>query len=329
VAELIVRNLYSLDDASMALIRDEAEARPERWRGALRVQAIDVKSASRLPAARLLDAMGSVEDVALLRSIGREQKQVGRDRTLGRALARRLAPRVVVEDLGRVTLKVGVEVIPGTTIRRKVLALLCYLLTRSQFSATREEVMEAMWPDMDPAAAINSLNQSVYFLRRVFEPEYSEETSAGYVHQDSDVLWLDNELIESKSSRCVLLLAEWDRTKTSAVARHLSNEYSGKFALDFSYEDWSVDFREWLHVAYLRSIETQIKDDIDTGDFDSGVSLTRRALEIDPRQEDLELSLLRLLRNAGAHSAAAEQYARYANVLRSDLGVEPPSLDTL
>jgi DNA-binding SARP family transcriptional activator len=189
--------------------------------------------------------------------------------------------------------------------------------------------MEAMWPDMDPAAAVNSLNQSVYFLRRVFEPEYSEETTAGYVHQDSDVLWLDTDLIESRSSRCAALLAEWDRSHAASTARSLSQEYMGRFALDFSYEDWSVDFREWLHVAYLRTIEAQIKHDVDEGDFDAGVSLTRRALEIDPRHEELELSFLRLLRGAGAHSAAAEQYTRYANVLRGDLGIEPPSLDSL
>jgi DNA-binding SARP family transcriptional activator len=228
-----------------------------------------------------------------------------------------------------VTIGIGAEVVAGSSIRRKVLALLCYLLTRPQFSATREEVMEAMWPDMDPAAAVNSLNQSVYFLRRVFEPEYSEETTAGYVHQDSDVLWLDRDLIESRSSRCASLLAEWDRSQAPSAARSLSQEYMGKFALDFSYEDWSVDFREWLHVAYLRSIEAQIKRDIDDGNFDAGVALTRRALEIDPRHEDLELSFLRLLRSAGAHSAAAEQYTRYANVLRGDLGVEAPSLDSL
>ena len=329
VAELVALNLDSLDEPALNLVRDEARLRPERWRGSLRANAIDVRSRSRMAAARLLDEIGAAEDIALLRAIGREQRQVGRDRHLGRALARHLAPHVVVEDLGRITVRVGDEVISGSAIRRKVLALLCYLLTRSQFSATREEVMEAMWPDMDPSSAINSLNQSVYFLRRVFEPEYSEETSAGYVHQDSDVLWLDDELIESRSSRCVFLLAEWERSRSPMSARRLSEEYSGKFALDFSYEDWSVDFREWLHVAYLRSIETQIKADIDAGDFDSGVWMTRRALEIDPRHDDLELSLLRLLRSAGAHSAAAEQYARYSNVLRNDLGVEPPSLDSL
>jgi hypothetical protein len=39
--------------------------------------------------------------------------------------------------------------------------------------------------------------------------------------------------------------------------------------------------------------------------------------------------MLKLLRRSGAHSAAAEQYARYANLLRTDIGVEPPALDTV
>jgi LuxR family maltose regulon positive regulatory protein len=328
-AELIVSQLQTLDEPAMRVIRDEAELRPQRWLTAIRRQATDVAGGSRMQAARLLDDIGALEDVALLRAIAREPRQSGRDRLLGKALARRLAPHVLVEDLGRLTIRIGSEIVSGSSIRRKVLALLCYLLTRPQFSATREEVMEAMWPDMDPAAAVNSLNQSVYFLRRVFEPEYREETTAGYIHQDSDVLWLDTDLIESRSSRCASLLAEWDRSHAASTARLLSQEYMGRFALDFSYEDWSVDFREWLHVAYLRTIEAQIKHDVDEGDFDAGVSLTRRALEIDPRHEELELSFLRLLRGAGAHSAAAEQYARYANVLRGDLGVEPPSLDSL
>jgi DNA-binding SARP family transcriptional activator len=131
------------------------------------------------------------------------------------------------------------------------------------------------------------------------------------------------------SSKCASLLTEWDRSGDAAVVRRLSAEYAGKFALDFSYEDWSTDFREWLHVAYLRAVEVQVKRDIDAADFDAGVGLTRRALEIDPRHEDLELSLVRLLRGAGAHSAAAEQYERYATYLRQELGVDPPGIDSV
>ena len=109
----------------------------------------------------------------------------------------------------------------------------------------------------------------------------------------------------------------------------LANSYSGRFALDFAYEEWSSDFREWLHVGYLNVVETQVRADIDSGAFQRGITIARRALEVEPRNEELELSLLRLLRRAGAHSAAAEQYASYANVLRTDLGIEPPPPDSV
>ncbi len=50
-----------------------------------------------------------------------------------------------------------------------------------------------------PRSPVNSLNQTLYFLRRVFEEDYSEDLSPGYVHHDSDVIWLDRELVTSRS----------------------------------------------------------------------------------------------------------------------------------
>ena len=186
-----------------------------------------------------------------------------------------------------------------------------------------------MWPEMDPTAALNSLNQTLYFLRRVFEPAYSEDTSAGYVHQESDVVWLDPLLVQSRSAICADLVAEYERSGNPEVVRQLGQQYIGRFALDFAYEDWASDFRESLHVAYLHVIESSIQDDIRSGHYMRGVEAARRALELDPGLDALELSLLRLLKNAGAHSAAAEQYGRYAHLLREELGIDPPPLDAI
>ncbi len=55
--------------------------------------------------------------------------------------------------------------------------------------------MDALWPEFDPADALNSLNQTVYFLRRVFEPTYKEDLSPAYLHHESDLIWLDTELV--------------------------------------------------------------------------------------------------------------------------------------
>ena len=53
-----------------------------------------------------------------------------------------------------------------------------------------------------PSDALNSLNQTVYFLRRVFEPTFQEDLSPGYLNHEGDVVWLDSDLVESRSQRC-------------------------------------------------------------------------------------------------------------------------------
>jgi DNA-binding SARP family transcriptional activator len=328
-AELVVSRLYSLEDVATTVVRAEAQARPDRWLTTLRRTATDQGSPSKFHAARLLANVGELQDVALLKRLTRQLGWAPRDRTLGRELARSLAPKIDIIDVGKIAIRLGSTEFRQHGIRRKVLALMCFLLTRPRFSATREEAMEALWPAIDPASALNSLNQSVYFLRRVFEPDYQEDTSAGYVHQNADLIWLDDELIDSRSRRCASLIETYERVADPEVARNLSKEYLGRFALDFSYDDWSADYREWLHVSYLRVIERQVRDHVDRGQFDAGVSLARRAVEIDPGNDDLELSLLRLLRSSGAHSAAAEQYSHYSSLLRRDLGVEAPPMDSL
>ena len=207
--------------------------------------------------------------------------------------------------------------------------MLCFLLTRPHFSATRDEVIDALWPDLSPDVAINSLNQTVYFLRRVFEPSYAEDLSAGYVHHSSDVLWLDNELIASRSADCFALIDDVGSDLEPAVVARLSAMYIDRFALDFAYEEWAVPFRTSLHVGYLQIVEAAVTRDMASGHEDRAIELARRALDLDPGVESLELALVRLYRTTGAHSAAAEQYAHYATVLKDELGVEPPPLAAL
>jgi DNA-binding SARP family transcriptional activator len=328
-AELVIDNLDQLEDVSRSQVVEEAHVRPDRWLPGLRRAVSNGPIASRQHASRVLALVGDRSDVSLLNRLGRQKGASAEMRRLGTSLARKLAPRVVVEDLGRVSVRIGATRVASNEVRRKVLTLLCFLLTRPRFAATREEVIDALWPDIDPAAAINSLNQTVYFLRRVFEPEYSEETSAGYVQQDSDVLWLDGELLTSQSFIVSQLIAAHDRQPDTDVAIEISEAYRGRFALDFSYDEWSVDFRDWLHVSYLRIVERQIRQFVEQGQFDRGIAMARRALSVEPRNDELELSVLRLLRSSGSHSAAAEQYAHYAALLKRDLDVDAPPLGAL
>jgi DNA-binding SARP family transcriptional activator len=327
-AEVLTQRLHGLDEAVLAAVTEEAQKRPERWRSTLRRAVNNADQPSRVHAARILDRIGGPSDVPLLRSIARLKGSLV-DSSLGRGLARRLAAPVMVEDQNRVQLQIGSSCVSGADLRRKVLAMMCFLLTKPGYAATRDEVIDALWPDLAPEVAVNSLNQTVYFLRRVFEPGYKEDTSAGYVQHQSDVLWLDSELIHSRSRLCRELIDSISGNPSPQDVEQLSDLYQGPFALDFTYEEWAVPYRDGLHVGYVHLMESAVNRDLESGHYDRGIRLAKRALSIDPALDNVELSLLRLYRATGAHSAAAEQYAHYSSYLREEHGLEAPPLSSL
>jgi DNA-binding SARP family transcriptional activator len=328
-AELVVRRLADLDQASLATVRQEATQRPERWRWALRqlLSSQAGRPADIRRAAELLDLVGDADDVKLLRELAKKKSL--RIPDVGRTLTRRLAQPAFVDDLGRVTIRVGDRVIPGTEIRKKVLSLLTFLLTRPQFTASREQVVEALWPEMEPEAGANSLNQTSYFLRHVFEPSTDDDVTAGYLNSRADLIWLDSELVQSRSSNCLKLIGSMRRDPSPELVTKLAESYTGRFAVDFIYDDWASAFRDTLHASFLDRIERAVTADTKAGAFDRALSVAQLAMQADPDAEQIELCLLRLYRRTGANAAAAEQYTHYASVMREQLGVEPPPLESI
>jgi two-component SAPR family response regulator len=173
------------------------------------------------------------------------------------------------------------------------------------------------------------LNQTLYFLRRVLEQDYEEDLSPGYVHYENDVIWLDSDLVSSRTSECRRFMRSLPSRPTPDDVSKLADLYDGRFALDFEYEGWASEYRDSIHAEYLEIVERSLIDDVSTGHHDRAIKIARRALDVDPRSDRVEESLLRLYKAAGAHSAAAEQYSHYSGVLRDELGIESPPLESL
>jgi DNA-binding SARP family transcriptional activator len=327
LAELVLKRVSELSIDAFQAVAMEAEKHPQRWREATRRALAVAERHEVRPLSELLSRVGELEDVSRLREADR-RGTARRAAGLGLSLARRLAARVFVEDLGRLQVVIGSRVVDSGDLRRKVLALLCLLLTKPRFSSTRDEVLDSLWPDHDPASALNSLNQTVYFLRRTFEPDFRDSTSPGYVGQDGETIWLDPDLVDSRSRRCLEIIRSMPGEPTPEGAVALASEYKARFALDFAYEEWASPFRDALHAAYLRVVERAVRLDLDSGHFERGTYIAERAADIDPDSEDIQVALVRLYRHSGAHAAAAEQYARYSRTMR-DLGTEPMEFSDL
>jgi len=329
MAELFLSDLVGESRYVRAIVEQQVRARPERWRPSLRRALQEGTHGTKCRAAELLDLVGESSDVLTLRAFSRQIRGSSGTIAIGRSLARRVAPRVRIADLGRLRVDVGSRSVEGDAIRRKVLALLCFLVTRPSMAATRDQVVDALWTDQDPAAASNSLNQTVYFLRRVFEPNYVEDLSPGYLRHETDLIWLDPELVSAESNECKRAIEQARGSSAWAGVDLVSRSYRGRFALDFEYEDWSVSYRDNLHAAYLEVIERAIDDEFNAARFQRAIELCRRALDVDPTCEPIERQLLRTYRVTGAHAAAEEQYRHYSALVQEDLGVSPLPLNEL
>jgi DNA-binding SARP family transcriptional activator len=191
-------------------------------------------------------------------------------------------------------------------------------------------VTEELWPDQDPNAAINSFNQTLYFLRRDIDPWYDDATSADYVVNQSELIWLDPALTRVDSVTFADDAADW-LASPGDVAKgiELIRRYRGRFSPEFEYEEWAIGWRERLHALFLLVVHATDSALAKRGDHGRAVDILLGAIAVDPEALEVELSLVRALRRFGAHAAATEQYAHLARSYRRELGVEPPSFESL
>lgn len=329
VADAVVAVLDLLDPVPSE-VEASIAAWPDRWLPLLRRRleaGLDKRS---LAAARLLSRFGTEADVPRLKAWERRHIRHTKGLRLGRQLAMRTSPKLLIHDLGTTRLERGTRTVGLTDVRRRAATLLMYLVARPGRVALREQVLEDIWPDLDPPAATNSLNQTLYFVRRDIEPGYDEAVSVNYVLYEGDLLQLEPELVRVDSWT-------FQEHATSKAARQASADeclailetYDGPFAPVFAYEDWAIDWREQVHTSYLDLVTRTQLQLMDAGRVTEAIALTQRALAIDPKAIDLERSLVWLYSAAGSRSAAAEQYRHYAAAHREELGVEASSFHVL
>ncbi len=326
-ADAVGDALHLLTDQASALSQS-IEVWPKRWLPVLRRQLEGGNTPSAHVAAALLDQHGAPDDVVRLRAFEKTYRK-RRATGLGRALVHRVSPRLEVRDLGRVTLAIGDREVALSSVRRKPASLLMYLATRSKFTATREQVLDELWPDNDPGGASNSLNQSLYFIRREVDPWYEDDVSADYIHYEAELLWLDPSLT-------LVASAEFVANARTALAGDISSKealslverYAGKFSPEFEYEEWAMAWRSRVHASFLGLANAAIVRLYERGDPVTALAIAHRAFAVDPEALDIEHRLIWLFWHSGAKSAAQAQYEHYSGRYKSD-GLEPPPLDEL
>jgi DNA-binding SARP family transcriptional activator len=244
-----------------------------------------------------------------------------------------VSPVAVVHDLGPLSIEVAGRRIEGTAIRPRSVALLHYLATRPRHAATRDEAIDALWPEAEAQAGLNSLNQAIYHLRRALDPDYDlalqEGTPTPYIRHEAEMVTVNLDLVSFDSAQLRSTLDAVRRRARVDQIDDLLDSYLGPFGVEVPFEPWAEQHRSALDVGIFAVIEREMVAAYSVGDIDRAIDLALRAVRIDPTDGAMLEHLALLLEESGSIAGARRAAARAVSALR-EMDIAPnPALQRL
>jgi DNA-binding SARP family transcriptional activator len=234
---------------------------------------------------------------------------------------------VRIEALGSFrVLREGVPMAAEEWQSRKARELLKRLVARRGRTVARENLMEGMWPEGDPAKLGNRLSVALSTIRtgldpeRRFDADHFVRATDGMVALNLDHVAVDVEaFLEDADS--ALALRRHGEPEATDLLEAVEVAYTGEFLEEDLYEDWTVPLREEARAAYLEIARALAEDALAAGNPDPAIRYLLRILEKDPFDEAAHLALVSALAIARRHGEARRAYRAYTARM-AEIGVE-------
>ena len=208
--------------------------------------------------------------------------------------------------------------------KRRTRSLLALLAAHTTKPLSRDEVLDTLWPEAEPAAAVNSLNQTLFQLRRALDADYKDGSSPQYVVSSPDAITLNDRLVRfdwvellKKSVSLESLIPKANHDFVEFVAEIVR----GEFLAESRYEDWSIGPRHRVH-EQIRAALLPAAQDM-ARDPNQRTRLAQAIVAVDPYDEAGAACLARALLDAGRRAASRAVIKEFAGRLRADFDEEP------
>jgi DNA-binding SARP family transcriptional activator/DNA-binding CsgD family transcriptional regulator len=188
----------------------------------------------------------------------------------------------------------------------------------------REEVLDLLWPQLEPSAAANNLHGALHGLRHLLEPGRARGGRSAYLALRGDLLrlhapgalWIDVEAFELASA---IARATGDPAAYEA-AREL---YVGDLLPADRAADWAAPRRELLRGQYL-GILLELAALYERADETwAAIRTLAWVVAAEPIHEEAHVRLMRLYARAGQRQRALQQYQQLEHALGRGLNATP------
>jgi len=200
-----------------------------------------------------------------------------------------------------------------------MLALLALNLDRA---LSRDEIIEAIWPEDDPELARGSLRTALHSLKRQLQ------TDDGHSAMGSDwrYVWLEADRVQTDHRRFLALatedVAEESEAELCQRLRLAIEQVRAPLLMNFE-ESWLVPHKLAMEETYTQTAIRLMGALFRLGELNAAIDIGRSALRVAPNREDLHVELIRLFARSGRGSEAIRQYEALEQWLDETWGEQP------
>jgi two-component SAPR family response regulator len=237
--------------------------------------------------------------------------------------------RLRVFTLGSFQVWCGGRMISANGWRReKARQLFEVLLSYRTSTLDRDQILELLWPGMDPATAQRNFKVTLNALYQVLEPEREPGQESAYVMRDGTTyglrtgadLWIDAEAFAAGVRQADGLL-EKSRERGMTSMKEVLAQYKGEYLPEERYETFAAAERERLAVLFLQGADRLSEVYIQCNKASEAVELCQRILAIDDCWERAYRHLMSAYHLLGDHGMVARTYQHCVQTLRHELDV--------
>jgi predicted ATPase/DNA-binding SARP family transcriptional activator len=211
----------------------------------------------------------------------------------------------------------------------KQMVLLAYLLVARGDVVSRDRLIDALWGERPPTAAVNALQVHVHGLRQRLPSGRIERQGPGY-RLNIRSGELDAELFELLVARGRSELARGDAGQAASSFREALELWRGPAYEDVRYEAFTQAETARLDEPRLATLEDRLESDLALGRHDDLVGELVALVSEHPSRERLCGQLMVALYRSDRQAEALEVFQTARRALHDELGIEPgPALQGL
>jgi DNA-binding SARP family transcriptional activator len=234
---------------------------------------------------------------------------------------------LAVRMLGPFELTIG-----GQRVRdwrgQRTQSLAQFLTAHRQRSVPRDELIAAVWPDVDEDDGRHRLHQAVYELRRTLhaiDPGRSPIVcvDGGYRVDHEVPVWVDVEEFDDLTSAASRSFSAQRSDEAIEFGQRAWRLYRGDFLCQVTGADWATAERNRLRTRFVQLSIYLGELLARRGDDAAALAVVDPVLSMEPWNEDATVIKMRCHARGGARSLAAAAYRSCAQALTCEFGMSP------